>query len=173
MRVLDESLLEASCAEAGQPESAKKNEVVAAEFIGGVITGTLVAFRDDGMTPLVLFPDQPGTAAFPARSVVDLRGVQLGSEVVLMFENGEARRPIVMGVLRTGCEQPLPEQPGRVEVEADGQRLFVNARKELVLRCGQASITLTRAGKVLIEGTYVSQRSSGVMRIKGGAVQLN
>jgi hypothetical protein len=42
-----------------------------------------------------------------------------------------------------------------------------------VLRCGQASVTLTKAGKVLIRGTYVSSRSSGVNRIKGGSVQLN
>jgi hypothetical protein len=42
-----------------------------------------------------------------------------------------------------------------------------------VLKCGNASITLTKAGKILVEGTYVSNRSSGVMRIKGGSVQIN
>ena len=35
-----------------------------------------------------------------------------------------------------------------------------------MLRCGKASITLTRAGKVLFHGTYVSNRSSGVLRLK-------
>ena len=58
-------------------------------------------------------------------------------------------------------------------VEADGERLVVDARDQLVLRCGKASITLTKAGKVLIQGTYLSSRSSGVNRIKGGSVQLN
>jgi hypothetical protein len=43
----------------------------------------------------------------------------------------------------------------------------------LVLRCGKARITLTRAGKVLVEGTYISSRSSGVNRIRGGSVHLN
>ena len=33
--------------------------------------------------------------------------------------------------------------------------------------------SLTKAGKVLIHGAYVSNRSSGVMRIKGGSVQIN
>jgi hypothetical protein len=42
-----------------------------------------------------------------------------------------------------------------------------------VLRCGKASITLTSAGKVLIRGTYVLSRSSGVNKIKGGSIQLN
>ena len=47
------------------------------------------------------------------------------------------------------------------------------AESEIVLRCGEASITLTRAGKVLIRGTYLLSRSSGVNRIKGGSVQIN
>jgi hypothetical protein len=47
------------------------------------------------------------------------------------------------------------------------------AGKEIVLRCGDASITLTRAGKILIKGAYVLSRSSGVNRIQGGAVEIN
>jgi hypothetical protein len=58
-------------------------------------------------------------------------------------------------------------------VDADGERLLITARHQLVLRCGKAAITLTQAGKVLIEGTYLSSRSTGVNRIKGGSVQLN
>ena len=43
----------------------------------------------------------------------------------------------------------------------------------MVLRCGKASITLTQAGKILLDGTYVVSRSSGANRIKGASVQLN
>jgi hypothetical protein len=78
-----------------------------------------------------------------------------------------------MGLLRASQPWPLPEQPASVEVDADGARLVVTAKEQLVLRCGKASITLTKAGKVLVQGTYVSNRSSGVMRIKGGSVQIN
>jgi uncharacterized protein (DUF2345 family) len=60
-----------------------------------------------------------------------------------------------------------------VQLDSDGQRMLVSAKKELTLRCGKASITLTEAGKVLIQGSYVSSRSTGVNRIKGGSVQLN
>ncbi len=58
-------------------------------------------------------------------------------------------------------------------MDADGQRMVVSAKEQLVLRCGQASITLTKAGKVLIDGTHVLSRASGVNRVKGGSVQLN
>lgn len=138
-----------------------------------VATGELVAITDEGCTPLVVFPGQPGTAAVRARSVVDLHGAHIGRQVVLMFEAADPARPVVMGVLRSGEGSPLPAMSPQVDVEADGSRIVVSAKEQLVLRCGKASITLTKAGKVLIQGGYVSSRSTGVNRIKGGSVQLN
>ena len=49
----------------------------------------------------------------------------------------------------------------------------MTARKQLTLRCGKSSITLTAAGKIIIRGKYIVSRSSGVHRIKGGSVQIN
>lgn len=141
--------------------------------IHGVLIGELVALTEVGRQPLVRYPGQPGCAALPARSTVDLHGPHIGAPVVLMFDRGDPTLPIVTGVLRERAGWPLPDTPAQVEVDADGQRLVVSAREQLVLRCGKASITLTKAGKVLIEGSYVLSRSSGVNRIKGGSVQLN
>jgi len=139
----------------------------------GVVIGELIGMKDEGRTPLVLYPGQPGSAALAARSVVDLYGPHIGSKVVLMFDGGDAGKPIVMGVLREGEGWPLADKPGQVEVDADGQRLIISAKEQLVFRCGEASITLTKAGKVLIKGSYVLTRSTGINRIKGGAVQIN
>jgi hypothetical protein len=139
----------------------------------GVVVGELIAMTDDGQTPLVLYPGQPGTAAIPAQTVVDLHSAHIGRRVTLMFEGADPGKPIVMGVLREGAGWPLPERPAQVEVDVDGERLLISAQEQLVLRCGKASITLTKAGKVLIQGAYVLSRSSGVNRIKGGSVQLN
>jgi uncharacterized protein (DUF2345 family) len=58
--------------------------------------------------------------------------------------------------------------------EAVGQdELEFTAQKQITLRCGESSITLTAAGKIIIRGKYIVSRSSGVQRIKGGAVQIN
>jgi hypothetical protein len=145
----------------------------ASDPIHGVRIGTLVGLTDDGCTPLVMYSGQPGSAALPARATLDLHGAHIGRDVVLMFEDSDPRRPVLLGCLTQKPAWPLTERPGQVEVDADGERLVVNAKEELVLRCGKASITLTKAGKVLIHGAYVSSRSSGVNRIKGGSVQLN
>ncbi len=100
---------------------------------------------------------------------------QVGATVVVVFEQGDVRRPIVVGLLE---KQRTPGQVANasertVSVQADDDRIVLTADREIVLRCGQASITLTKAGKVLIHGAYVSSRSSGVNRIKGGSVQIN
>jgi Domain of unknown function (DUF6484) len=160
-------------------ESAENGETQAPERalratrIDGVITGVLIGFKNEGRTPLIIYPGQAGSAALTAGSILDLHGPHIGKKVLLQFERGDPNRPIILGLLREGEGWPLPDPPGQVQVEADGARLIVSAKEQLVLKCGKASITLTKAGKVLIQGAYVSNRSSGVMRIKGGSVQLN
>ena len=143
------------------------------QTISGVVTGTLVGLRPEGQIPLVTYPGQRGTAALPARSIVDLQGGHIGRDVVLMFDVGDPDRPIIIGCVRSAHSLPSTDRGTPVEVDIDGERLVVSAAEQLVFRCGKASITLTKAGKILIEGTYVLSRSSGVHRIKGGSVQIN
>jgi hypothetical protein len=147
---------------------------VPAETMPGasVVVGELIGIVDEGRIALVMYPGQSGSAALRARSVVDLRGEQIGSSAVLMFEGGSSMQPIVMGLLR--AESPTAfDAPGHVEVSVDGTRMTVSAKDRLDLRCGEASITLTRAGKIFIEGSYILNKSSGVNRITGGSVQIN
>jgi len=141
-------------------------------LFSSVMIGELIALVDGGRTPLVLYPGQPGSSALRARSVLDLHGNHIGQSVVLSFENGDTALPVVMGVVQNIDSQAL-DAPGQVHVDVDGARMIVSAKEQLVLKCGKASITLTKTGKVLIEGSYVSSRSSGVNRLKGGSVQLN
>jgi hypothetical protein len=112
----------------------------------------------------------------PARSTVPLLHGQIGSDVVLLFENDDVRRPIIIGVLKDrpcrtdgAANAPVP----LVSVQGDDDRLVISAEREVILRCGEASITLTRAGKVIIKGRYVLSRATGCNRIKGAAVDIN
>jgi Domain of unknown function (DUF6484) len=144
-----------------------------ADSFAGMVVGDLIGIREDGRVPLVVFPGQLGAAAVAARSVIDLHGRHVGRQVALMFDGGDPAKPIVIGVLREGDEGSSAVKIGQTEVAADGERLVVTAKHQLVLRCGRASITLTKEGKVVIQGTFVSSQSSGVNRIKGGSVQIN
>jgi hypothetical protein len=124
--------------------------------------------------PLVSGLRQLPGEVVPARTTVPLTRRQIGAPVVLVFEEGDIRRPIVLGVVHeAAAAAPAAGDREPVSVRADDERLVLSAEREVVLRCGDASITLTRAGKVLIKGRYVLSRSSGYNRIKGAAVDIN
>ena len=55
----------------------------------------------------------------------------------------------------------------------DGKRGVLEGEDEVVLRCGEASITLRRNGKIVIRGAYVESHAAGTNRIKGGSVRIN
>ena len=140
--------------------------------MNGAVVGKLVGFADAGATPLVIFPGQPTPAAQRARATLDLHAAHIGKPMLMMFEDGDPQRPIVLGCLN-GPAPALAPSAEHVAVDADGERLIVSAKDRIVLRCGKASITLTKEGHVIIQGAYVTNHSSGVLRLKGGSVQIN
>jgi len=131
----------------------------------------LTGFNEQG-EPLVDFPSNPAGKPLAAISTVVLDAAFTGRECVLAFEDGDAQRPILMGLTQAPLRSDSDVSPP-VELVLDRKRIVLNAGEEIALRCGKASITLTRAGKVLIRGAYLLSRSSGVNRIKGGSVQIN
>lgn len=130
----------------------------------GAAVGVVVGFDKQGRAMVRRTGSQ---RAFPARTVVELSTADVGREVVMAFERSNRRRPIILGRI---CP---PNAGGKVDVQVDGRAVVVSGEQEITLRCGRASITLTRAGKVLINGAYLLSRSTGVNRIKGGSVQIN
>ncbi len=154
-------------------------EGIIAQNMNGVSVGTLISIDQSG-TPYVEFQGNPSTEPIPARTTTNLERFPSDKEVVLMFEHGDLRKPIILGALYSSDNKP----PGRsknakseenrpTDIEIDCERLTFTGKKEIVLKCGKASITLTKAGKILIRGAYLLSRSSGVNRVKGGSVQIN
>jgi hypothetical protein len=103
---------------------------------------------------------------------------------VLLFENQDPAHPIVVGMMAPdpGAEllgsllrAPKPGAPPAKPTEArvDGKRVVLEGDQEVVLRCGDASITLRRDGKVIVRGAYVETTAKGLNRIRGGSVKIN
>jgi hypothetical protein len=134
-----------------------------------VLVLRLARVDEDG----TLYVEMPDVGILAARCVMSLGALpeQLtrGTEAIVVMEQGDPARPIVVGLL--AAKPAPPRRPASAEV--DGRKVTFTADEEVTLRCGRASITLTRAGKVLISGDYVLSRSRGVNRIKGGSVQIN
>ncbi|MCP5444545.1 MAG: hypothetical protein H6968_16055 [Chromatiaceae bacterium] len=138
--------------------------------IDGVVIGVLAGLNEQNQ-PLVAFPGNPDPGCIAAQSTILFNLSDVGRELALLFENGDPRRPLVIGRIQHPESQSLERLP--LTAGVDGERILLSAKNEIVLKCGKASITLTRAGKIILRGAYLSSRSSGVNRIKGGSVQIN
>ena len=144
-----------------------------ASALAGAATARFQGFALDERPLVGGLPGLPGEVV-PAQTTVPLSRSNVGCAVVVVFEGGDVRRPIVLGVLQgPGPAASDATVPRQLAIDMDDDRIVLSAEREIVLRCGDASITLTRAGKVVIRGSYILSRSSGYNKIKGAAVDIN
>lgn len=146
----------------------------------GIAVGSLLGVSDTGRP----FVDFPGNLAGPveARSIVPAPAGDHPADgsavpVLLVFENGDPDLPIIIGFVRdTLFGPPSPRElslPRPAAATLDGKRIVLDANQEIILRCGESSITLRRDGKIVLLGTNIVSRASEVNKIKGGNVAIN
>ena len=169
------------------------SEVVANNQIlpGEIIIGTLVAV-DKEHRPMVDYAENTSDAPLLALSTVEIHKKHIGRQVALLFANGNPKSPVIMGLIHSpldvmlenhvqaastektvAAEVVLPAPAISGDLKVDGKKIVIEAADEIELKCGESSITLTKAGKILIRGKYLLSRSDGVNRIMGGSVQVN
>lgn len=131
--------------------------------VDGIAVGVLRSM-DNG----VVLVDIPalGATSLPARSLVALDNGAVGREFALAFESGNPHQPIVLGAILSSPVQPA-------EAVVDGKRVELIAEREIELRCGEAAITLSADGRILLRGTYITSYASATQRILGGSVNVN
>ncbi|MCF6338532.1 MAG: DUF6484 domain-containing protein [Gammaproteobacteria bacterium] len=155
---------------------------------GEVVIGVLVKFDEQGQ-PLVNFSENTSGHTLPAITTLGLTRQHIGRQVALLFANEDVHTPIIMGLIHSPLQDmlesfnsPQIENRNNIEVEGelkvedvqiDGNKLVFEAKEEIVFKCGDSSITLTKSGKILIRGKYLLTRSTGVNRILGASVQVN
>jgi hypothetical protein len=131
---------------------------------GGVSIASFAGFDADGHFRIDI---QNSGAPVTALSTIGLGASDIGCRLVVAFENIDYHSPIIIGRLYESAPQ------ADTSITVDDGRVVIRAEREIELRCGDASIVLTRAGKVVTRGNYVISRSRGVNKIKGAAVGIN
>lgn len=172
-----------------------------AEVAKAIAVGELIMSRfcgqDQLARPHVELFDYPGIKLNIQSSMISLAEVAVGTELALMRTAGDAIEFVVIGkvhrpqtlvldrvISATNLQgghgdqevfgqNPSPNQQNLIPLSLDGETRLIEAKEELVLRCGEASITLSKNGKIAIRGKYILNRATGVNRILGGSVQVN
>lgn len=174
------------------PQTRELNSRESAVAPKGIVLGRLVSVDGVGNVGVDYpgAPRKPGAPNdenyVPALSTVPLSPADIGRRVALAFEDERIDRPIVIGAIHEpldaliGLKEPsdaemqlTPDSSPLPQAVVDGDRTVLTAEKEIVLQCGDSSITLRRDGRVLIRGAHIVSRSSGPNRIKGASIQLN
>ncbi|MCA9693854.1 MAG: hypothetical protein KC636_29980 [Myxococcales bacterium] len=147
--------------------------------------GRVIGWGDDGR-PLVRLDDED--APQPAELVAPLTEVELdeaiacGLPVIAWLPRGSGA-PHIVGVVRPPRRPSLADGDALLEraprpstrplsVEQDGERVVITAPRELLLRCGAATVLLTADGRVRIKGLDITTRATRDNRVLGGKVLL-
>jgi hypothetical protein len=144
--------------------------------------GSLIEIDSTGR-PVV---DFPGNANGPlvARTLVQ---IPVQSEypnrdsqpILLIFENGNPRFPIIAGFVHDTLYSKNDEilfpmhHSDPKELIVDRKRIVFNAYEQVVIRCGKCSINLQKNGKTIIKGVQITSRASQSNKIRGASVNIN
>jgi Domain of unknown function (DUF6484) len=115
-----------------------------------------------------VFVEYPGNEDGPIRARMALSALERTAEsVLLVFENGDRKLPIIVGVIRDRA----------VELSAahtdPGDEFVLEARKNILLVCGKSSIRLQKDGRIILKGVKILSRASESNKIRGASVEIN
>lgn len=145
--------------------------------VTGVCVGLIVSVEKEGQIA-VDFPDNPNPPV-SARSIIGVTPADKDREVLLTFDHGDPRRPIIVGFIQ---HQPVIEKESKTlmldrksleDIVLDGRRITLDASEEIVLRCGDSSAKLRKDGTIIIKGINLVSRARAANKIKGAAVNIN
>ena len=161
-------------------QTSSRSKAWISEF-GPVSCGRIVELSSDGQACV----DFPGNGSGPivARCLdtvrLESRTFLADLPILLVFEHGDPAKPIIVGVVDSGaaaqwkthgmCVPPEKSQHAIV----DGRRLMLKGEEEVTLVCGEASITLTKDGRITLRGVEIVSRALGSNKIRGASVSIN
>lgn len=107
----------------------------------------------------------------------------IGRLAAVAFIGGDPARPLILGMLRPEAVEAasiatVPAGAALTNASLAGDaapaaRTVVEARESLVFRCGEASLTLQRDGRLVLRGKDIVSYATATHRIRGAIVELN
>jgi hypothetical protein len=151
------------------------------ERIEGPRVGVVVTARAGAVT--IDYEGNPrGPLAARVSAAIDDAALEVAArerqDALIFFDGGDPGKPVLTALLRSATPHidavlagPLPAAEKVAKV--DGKRVLIEGREEVVLKCGKATLTLRRDGKVVLRGVNVTTQADGVHKVRGGKVEIN
>jgi len=176
----------------------KKSATEASSAIspGEVVIGYIKKVDQSGV--YVDYPHNCSGKHVLALATIPVEAKNIGREAALLFNGGDINKPVIIGIIHCemmdvlengsntqessgewldqnlpSCSTEAEAKEKNLDIIVDGKEHCIEAKEQMTLKCGKASITLSKDGKILLRGSYISSRSSGTHRILGGSVQIN
>lgn len=131
--------------------------------MAGIEVGMLLGF--DGASPLLAFRAAP-KRELKARTTVQLTSADIGADLVILCEDGDRERPLIIGRVLGEQEPPLLK-----EIKEDIVRL--EAAERIELKVGRSTVILEKDGHITIRGDEIVSQAKGANTIRGGSVNMN
>ena len=94
---------------------------------GEIIIGVVQGINESGM-PLVDYPGSPQQEALAAITTVTIEHRHVGRQVALLFNQGDALAPVIMGLIQNPLDAVLELQPEAQAEESSKQQQTTNSR---------------------------------------------
>lgn len=144
------------------------------------LTVGTIANVDRNQCVWVDYDDNPYGIPLVAICAASVTMADVGRDVVLAFAQGDPGQPILLGLLRRNLIKNQTEPGASVhavelirETGNETPHVHLEAAEAVTLKCGQASLTLNRDGRVIVRGTNVATYADGTLRLRGAVVELN
>jgi hypothetical protein len=127
---------------------------------GTLASARIDAVDDEGLVHVTLGDGPTLPARIAASPDLPLSALVVGADVLVLVEPGREEHPIIVSTILSR----LPRVPAVLELAAEQQ---------VVLRCGDASISIDANGHIELRGERIDSEAEGIQRIKGAQVRIN
>ncbi len=145
--------------------------------------GTVTGFLQEGTIEITPAKGNKAIPCFILKNSSRLNSFALNDEVLFISNSGD-EYGYIMGVIDrympvTETSDTTPKSTlSQTEhlpaiAEIDGRKVNIEAKNEIILKCGKSSITLQKNGQITLKGTNLVSRASSVNKLKGGSVSIN
>jgi len=141
--------------------------------MSAVALGRILEVTLDGRVALSI----PAIGAEPlwaAGSLCRLSPEQVGVTCAVQFVDGDITRPVIIGALLDQSDGMVKRASVTVTQDNEPEKLLeLEAKEQLILRCGKASIVMTADGVIDMRGVNLTSHTQQTHRILAASLRAN